>query len=222
MTSKRIGVFEYCFGGGLGEQAQNCKELLTEGREMAIGLAADLESTSNFRVSLAVDKRWESDSPKPIYTFPVDSAKPLIPQWINLGKDCDSCLVIAPEIDGMFLDIVESFRSEAIDVVASHREFISATADKWATYRYWNAAGIPTPLTIPLDELHSNSEQLQRLTKECVDSLGFVVKRKDGAGCYGLTRFPTLESLLHKTSNWRDRPRYIAQPWLRGNLPASA
>lgn len=234
----RLGIFEYCCGGGLGRDGPQsaCAGLISEGRSMLLAAVEDLSSCSELMLTVPVDDRlmeWNDHSTsKDLASWhSVNGESEFLGQWIEVGRACHLVLVIAPELDGILARIIRELRRFGIQVIAGDEPFIDACCDKLNTYRFWNRHNILTPTTIELsaalsmDKEWSCSSELAGLEQQ-----GWVVKRRDGAGCEGIRRFQdwcelqdwTAELLEHEnevhphSKHFGLQEKYLVQPFVRG------
>lgn len=125
---------------------------------------------------------------------------------------CDAALVIAPEAGGTLARLSRQVLAAGAQLIGSGPAAIELAGDKWACYRQWQAAGVPTPLTRQVLAADAPSAALE---------LGFplVVKPVDGVGCVGvsLVRAPAeLEPALQLAVQDAAQQRILLQRYVAG------
>lgn len=161
--------------------------------------------------SLGVDEQFTHPG-IPVGTQPQDR----LARWQQLAEKCDVTLVIAPEIDGILTQTVDTLRDAGISLINAERPFLESASNKWKTAQALLDAQLPHPATIRLgdcnaDWLHQTSVQWK--------NTAWVVKPSDGAGCCGLHRMQDTKGLLAQLDNLRDLDSphsKIVQPWIEG------
>ena len=77
-------------------------------------------------------------------------------QFGTLAAKADWSFIIAPETDGVLLDLVDYVLSVGGRLLGPAPEAISLTSDKFALFEHWKSRGVPTPetvLALPIDQL---------------------------------------------------------------------
>ncbi len=104
-----------------------------------------------------------------VFAFP-DKAAPVEPQWFSeVAQASDRVLLIAPESDGILLDLHDEVYRVRSRTLGPSRAAIVLTSDKLALASHWREQGIPTPDTT--DRLPTQNE-----------TFPVVWKPRDGAG----------------------------------------
>lgn len=136
--------------------------------------------------------------------------------WEVACKGADRVVVIAPEIDGYLLDIVEDLRRKGNVVIASSSFFLTTTSDKWLTYL---ALGqhVLQPSTISCDQIKKGWPD-----EPVESSSGWVLKPRDGAGCSGIVRWMEKKTLLEHIAMLDEPSKWIVQEWIEGRHCSAA
>jgi len=199
----RILVFEYITGGGLVGQALPAS-LVAEGGMMLQTLIAELKCLDDIRLYVPLDERC---------------VRPLTlteREIVKVGPDCDifallrDLLVdvdlfwlIAPESDGILLNLAQLAIAANAEVLLSNPATLAICADKFATYQALVKRAIPIVET--------------RVLGQGADGLddNVVVKIADGVGC--LDSFQVnAEQLPAAVAELNDPQRYVLQPYISG------
>ncbi|WP_446811538.1 ATP-grasp domain-containing protein [Methylomonas sp. 2BW1-5-20] len=199
----RVLVFEYITGGGLVGQALPAS-LVAEGGMMLQTLIAELKCLDAIRLYVPLDERC---------------ARPLTlteREIVKVGPDCDifallrDLLVdvdlfwlIAPESDGILLNLAQLAIAANAEVLLSNPATLAICADKFATCQALVKRAIPIVET--------------RLLGQGADGLddNVVVKIADGVGC--LDSFQVnAEQLPAAVAELNDPQRYVLQPYISG------
>ncbi len=199
----RILVFEYITGGGLVGQALPAS-LVAEGGMMLQTLIAELKCLDDIRLYVPLDERC---------------VRPLTlteREIVKVGPDCDifallrDLLVdvdlfwlIAPESDGILLNLAQLAIAANAEVLLSNPATLAICADKFATYQALVKRAIPIVET--------------RVLGQGADGLddNVVVKIADGVGC--LDSFQVnAEQVPAAVAELNDPQRYVLQPYISG------
>lgn len=235
----KVAVLEYLCGGGLSNSeapVATLRSLFTEGLGMLVAIASDLaechiEVTTVLDPSL-FDQQEVATSNASVFqrlervNIVSLKTKDWLSEWRSVASGVDVTLVIAPEIDDELLRIVEHLRSAGCDVHISSSSFITTTSDK-------SAFSLSLPITVSHPEtwlVSDFAEHSNYVTKiEDVPSnasLGWVLKSRDGAGCYGMSWYATVAELrnaIGMRADVRNSPeRWIIQPWHAGEHASMA
>ncbi len=117
-------------------------------------------------------------------------------EFAKLAAVADWSLVIAPETDGVLLQLAEEVQSAGGRLLGPSLAAIRLTADKYALFQHWQKYGVPTPDTV--------------LSPERPKCWPCVVKRRDGAGSEGM-------KLVQSEVEYELVPgAWIAQPYYPG------
>lgn len=199
----RILVFEYITGGGLVGQALPVS-LAAEGGMMLQTLIAELKCLDDIRLCVPLDER---------------RVRPLTltePEVVRVGPDCeifallrelmetvDLFWLIAPENDGILLNLAQLAIAAKVEVLLSNPATLKICADKFASYQALAKRAIPLVET--------------RLLGQGADGMdnNVVVKIADGVGC--MDSFVTnAEQLATAVAGLSEPRRYILQPYITG------
>ncbi|XZE20538.1 ATP-grasp domain-containing protein [Pirellulaceae bacterium SH449] len=229
----KVTVLEYLCGGGLmlpdpstqSSIADNeLGPLLREGEVMWRALVDDLMLGGHDVVSL-LDRRLENrfrplgakidGGSLDLITF--DERRSLNCNWEEACDGADRVVVIAPEIDGHLLDIVENVRRKRHVVVASSSYFLKTASDKWLTYK---ALGqhISQPRTTTGDQIRNGWPDGWPESS----SSGWVLKPRDGAGCSGIFRCKEERTLKEHIARLDEPSKWIVQEWIEGRHCSAA
>ena len=219
---------------------------------MLLALSSDLESCGH-RVLVALEPSiqaaWKSCRLKSarldrLDVHGVQTARPdsvpdieaIATQWARIASSCDTSIVIAPELDGLLPELIESMRKKGCSVRAPEGSFLRLASDKWETHQCWiSDEQITAPtwlasdwLTIS-DRLRPDRFQPDRFQPDRfraggalggelqnVQADGWVLKRRRGAGGTDMERFADGERLIGKLGTLLDLSEWIVQPWILG------
>ena len=225
----KVAILEYICGSGV---FRDCipegtntllSALLGEGYAMLSALTNDMIDSgvdvySPIEPTIAAWPRWRNWTKSqwtwsPISHDPQRSIDDVATRWIESVGGCDAAIVIAPELDGILPHIIARLREAGVSVLASDEPFLNTACDQWKTCEAWRLSGVRHPETYLLEEfLRSPSD-----ASECE---GWVVKRRDSAGCVGLQRFVNSEVLLSEVARQDEFrasiDRWVVQPWISG------
>ena len=152
-------------------------------------------------------------------------------QWARTASSCDTSIVIAPELDGLLPELIESMRQKGCSVSAPDASFLRRATDKWETHQCWTAGKqITAPTWLASDWLAISdglrSDGLQgdglrgwgALGGELknVQADGWVLKRRRGAGGTDMERFADGARLIGRLGTLLDLSEWIVQPWILG------
>jgi predicted ATP-grasp superfamily ATP-dependent carboligase len=235
----KVAILEYICGSGLFRDGANHGEsaplntLLQEGYAMLSALTCDMidagiEVESPLEPSIAArlggsisnDASW-TWSPVPFN--PDRTVDDVAKRWIESISSCDAAIVIAPELDGILPHVTAQLRKSCIPVLAGDEPFLITACDQWETCRAWKMAQVLHPDTYLL-------EDFLRSTPIDFHDRGWVIKRRDSAGCVGMQRFENSRTLVQhaerllKRRTPSDPPadRWIVQPWIPGRAASIA
>jgi tyramine---L-glutamate ligase len=108
---------------------------------------------------------------------------------------CDAVLLIAPETDGILLELAEMVTAAGVRLLGPTPEAIRLCSDKFALAQHWHKYGVPTPVTTLADV---------EPTRYPV-----VVKPRDGAGACDTV-------LCRSAGEFHPMPNAIVQPYHEG------
>lgn len=241
----RVAVFEFLCSSGLYRDdgpAGPFAPLLDEGAAMLLALSSDLE-TCGHRVLVALEpsiqSAWKSCRLKSarldrLDVHGVQTARPdsvpdidgIATQWARIASSCDTSIVIAPELDGLLPELIESMRKKGCSVRAPEASFLRLASDKWETHQCWiSDEQITAPTWLASDWLTiSDRFRPDRFRAgralggelKNVQTDGWVLKRRRGAGGTDMERFADGERLIGKLGTLLDLSEWIVQPWILG------
>lgn len=170
----KVFLYEFISGGGcfhptLRETPSG--SLLAEGLAMWQAVYEDLSRLAEVQVLTTRDARLPFTGVDAISVDRHDSAL-----FLNLAKQVDVTLVIAPEFDGHLLQLVSQLERVGCRQLGPDASFIRLTSDKTKTLEHLAAAGIRVPV----------GQLLKRGQSVTLDmAYPMVAKRNDGAGSMG-------------------------------------
>lgn len=144
----------------------------------------------------------------------VDATKPECATWLEVAQQADAALVIAPESDGVLRSLVQKLREHGVLVLASDDEFLKVTSDKLLTAQAFAVHGVRHPPTMTLEAFLDSERRIADFGIES-RAAGWLLKRRDGAGCEGMRCVSSIDQLKDA---WIDRTAcdWIVQPWIEG------
>jgi predicted ATP-grasp superfamily ATP-dependent carboligase len=225
----RIAVFEYlCSSGAYSDDGPSGPygPLLDEGSAMLLSLASDLASC-NHRVSIALEpsiqKAWNHHLAKASALANLDvhriassndlHIERIANRWASVAQSCDCSIVIAPELDGLLVGIIQAMRKQGCLVIAPDDLFLQTASDKWATYQSWIEHEQPAIPTLLASESPCD---LRRLINHAYKSDGWVLKRRRTAGGTDMQRFESFDALADHLACLQQPQDWIVQPWVCG------
>jgi predicted ATP-grasp superfamily ATP-dependent carboligase len=186
----RILAYEHVTGGGMAGDPR-MPAWAPEGDAMLRALVDDLRLIPGVEVLVLRDPRLAQDIPG---SFPApDAAREFRPAFRDAVLACDAVWPIAPETDGILLDITNDILDCGRTVLNSRPDAVRVASSKRATHALLERHDIPS---IPCFD----AEDAIPMSVDAV-----VVKPDDGAGC--------LETHLF-------RDRSALRGWLRKNAAA--
>jgi len=177
----KIFVYEYLTGGGLDPALAregglaDLGALIGEGRMMRHALVGQLREIDGLQLTYA-SSRFETPRSGTAYRLPSDGES--IPAFVGrLAREHDYTWVIAPECDGLLLELHDAVGNERW--LGCSREAIRIASSKRATACRLAASGIATTPALSPVEPAGAPEASRR--SEC-EAGPWVVKPDDGAG----------------------------------------
>ena len=260
----KVAVLELLSGGGIheligipnansageSERSEIAQALLREGWAMLHALASDLQQCGH-QVFTCLDqelvhlKQEPTSALTPFDNFVCSNRIDWLSQWRQVAILAEITIVIAPEIDNLLAFTVSHLREHGAIVLASDVLFLKATSDKLLFAAAMLDANLPHPSTQTLTSF-LQSLPTERTGFAGVNQDGFVLKRRDGAGCSDMKRFENDRSLATwscsnllapqpseanqrtEDSSWSLEERaqqgesWIVQPWLAGSARSLA
>ena len=200
----KLLVFEYICGGGLAGQALPAS-LLAEGRLMLQALLDDLKFLPEIQVLLPLDVRCtDLNLPENVQTFAVATADDYSKVLKKLMSQSGAFWPIAPETDGVLLQLPRQAKALNKTVLLSNPETVGVCTDKLATYQCLKMHDIPVV------------ESLSLLNLNRLPFLPAVIKPRDGVGCEGGFVL-TDQARFQAISQSLDVANYLLQPLMKGH-----
>lgn len=200
----KLLVFEYICGGGLAGQVLP-ESLLAEGRLMLQALLDELKLLPEIEVLLPLDERCtDLKLPKNVQTFAVIGVKSHANLLGKLLSQSDLFWPIAPETDGVLLQLAIQAQALNKTVLLSDPETVGICSDKLATYQCLKRHEIPVV------------ESLNLLALDALPFMPAVIKPRDAADCEGgfvLTRQDQFQALGQSIN----AENYLLQPLMKGD-----
>ncbi len=213
-----VAVLEWiCGGGNLGSESEAASSLLAEGWAM-LSTSVDLLASAGFTTITCVDtrrigKHRQSRNLQNCQTIDCQSGVELFPTiWFDVAQTADVTLLIAPELNGMLEQAVQSLLPIARTLCNCSDDFLKHSSDKWLTAKRFRAAGIPHPPTALVSEVQPSVLTLYPKATH------YVIKPRDGAGCEEILIVDSSDILETVGALAQKGPldRWILQPQLSG------
>lgn len=214
----RIGVLEWAScGGAVGveplpdsirqEGWAMCRALIESIAKAGHTPVACLSEDATSRTGFPARPSFPARPPIHADIHPLNLNRPVRDEWREVYSGCDATIVVAPESDGIQLELEAWCAVAGLRTCSSDAQFIAHAGDKWLTAQSWQRNQVPQPATQLLSEWDRSSGYR--------DETMWVIKARDGAGCDGLQRLTAAE--LHAfRSTCAARDRWLVQPWLSG------
>lgn len=226
MPTQHVLVIEYLHADSVASKEASLS-MKREGQAMLRALLADFGRCRNLRRSCglcssalgelttvdAADRLQPTDD-----LLLLDWGSPIGPDEVlarirSVAKPVDAVLLVAPECDGLLLQLVTQLRDSGLRVISPDTHIVRLGSDKWATYEWCRKSGVPTVPTFlkdidaPLDRYHDQ----------------WVTKPRDGAGSEGILRVTGTphvkdanESSAVPANPAEIESNEILQPWIPG------
>jgi len=140
------------------------------------------------------------------------------------AAQADWTIIIAPECDGILEQRYEWAARSAARIIGPQSDLLAISADKWRTYRWLGAHGLPTPKTWLADEVYREMTKGAVASAQvamCAATHPMVIKPRDGAGSLGIVKCRDGRALADTLETCQlDRKRLLVQAWAPGR-PAS-
>lgn len=200
----QIFICEYITGGGL-QNEDLLRGLTREGTMMRDALVRDLSAAlpdGSGEIIVSCDPRLAPPS-LPACFVSSEDGEDIWAFWERHMGKADALWPIAPETQGAMERLCAMAKRKGLVLLASDPETIRVTASKRATAGALSRGGVAV---VPV---HGAGEELPPSPG------GWVVKPDDGAGAEDTRYFLNLE----EARDWLvERPGYIAQPYLEGEV----
>ncbi|MFN7877807.1 MAG: ATP-grasp domain-containing protein [Pirellula sp.] len=222
----KITILEYLCCGGLVALPESTdtqrstdlqmQALLCEGFEMWNAVVLDLV-TCGYDVSSVIDPMVRQRINKNDQSLPLDkvnlidfdAALSLEDNWSNAALNADRVVVIAPEIDGVLVNMITYLRSKKYVVVAPSLYFLRVASDKRLTYQT-----LGEHIQQPKTWLATETDEINNMVEP--PELGFVLKPRDGCGGGGCKRIENGEQLNETIFSLDNPEHWIVQQWCDG------
>jgi len=223
----RICILEYVCGVGLDAvESEQLEFLIPEGFAMLRALIEDL-SHQGHEVSTVLNPvardMWDSyPDVERVSILTSEETPSWRNAWQRVALDSERTMLIAPEIGGLLSESVQELRGFHVDVWNGTRDWIDLVSDKYRLAQFLGGS-VSHPRTWVAGEFPaSDSAVAQDMLGSRVQwkSDGWVLKRRDGAGCADMRWFPDLSSLRSTIANTipvEHRNVWIVQPWIVGH-----
>ena len=144
-----------------------------------------------------------------------DTSIGLEDNWVAAADGVDRVVIVAPEIDGVLINLVEHLRKHRRVVCASSSHFLKMTSDKWLTHRTL-ANLVKQPRTWLASEIASD------FSIEIDPSKSFVLKPRDGAGGSGCIQARTGKQVSDAVRLLKSPEHWLVQEWVQGKHCSAA
>lgn len=208
-------IHEFTVGGGLAAQPLP-PGLAAEGAAMLRAVLEDWRRLPGHQILTMSDERFDWSD------LPADSVVPVSDPagYKRLFRECvrqaDAVLLIAPESGGILAELTAVVEAEGRLVLGSTAEAVRLTGDKLACAHLIAAAGVPTPMPVPVYFATGVPGALPVLA-----SVGYpaVLKPVDGVDAMGVVRVDAPADVplaWPVVRQFTDLPACLAQPWVEG------
>ena len=202
-------------------------DLAACGHRVLVALEPSIQAAwKSCRLKSARLDRLEVHGVQTVRPDSVPDIEAIATQWARIASSCDTSIVIAPELDGLLPELIESMRKKGCTVRAPEASFLRLASDKWETHQCWiSGEQITAPTWLARDWLTiSDRLRSDRLRSggvlggelRNVQADGWVLKRRRGAGGTDMERFADGERLISKLGTLLDLSEWIVQPWILG------
>jgi len=212
----KVAIFEYVSGGGfLGKSLPS--SILSEGYGMLSSALSDFKEAGHQTYTL-LDSRLAIFQP-PLRTngiHLVKSQEELKIKFMDLLRDADISLLIAPESEGILANFLSLSEESGIESLNCTIGSISAVCNKLKLNEKLKKNGLPVPETNKVT-IEEGIEKAQ----EIVENIDFpiIIKPSEGVGCYGLSvvrKFSQLPLAISKIKEEARTNTYLIQDFIKG------
>ncbi len=200
----KILIVEWCCSGLGGDPALLPSSLVREGKTMLLALMDSLKASKDFSVKTILH-------PSLAGSFLPDLALTIapFPGWTHLAKSFDLLWPIAPETDGILVELAQQTRKAFPLVLLPDNDLIALASDKLDTFHHLKKHGLPTPETYPLELFQAGGFPDK--------ARPWVLKRRDGAGSQGMRLIDHPAEIGEREEN-----RWILQSQVKGTPVSQA
>ncbi|MCP8306030.1 MAG: ATP-grasp domain-containing protein [archaeon] len=212
----KVAILEYISGGGLSERRLP-SSILSEGYSMLSSVLRDFKE-AGYRTSTLLDSRLAVFQPplKADRVDVADSQREFKIKFRDLLKDADASLLIAPESDGILVDLLRLNEELGVASLNCTINSVKAVCNKLRLYKRLGEDGFPVPET-RYATVEEGVEKAQGIAEE----MGFplIIKPTECVGCCGLS---TLREVSHvppaidKIKEEAEASTYLMQKLVRG------
>lgn len=233
----RVGILEWASCGGSVGQAVLPLSIHQEGWAMCEALLSSLQAAGHHAVAAVSERCARTNvlsavSGRVPELITLDSTLGVREQWRRVYSSCDFTLVIAPECNGILLELNDWCKKQSINTGHSGKSFVRRATDKLSTARALEAEHIPHP---PTRSLSRARPSWLREVGDCMRSVVgtepiWVIKPRDGVGCHGMQRSTALQLSARRRKTLRSGDKlsikeasaWIVQPWIAGQAYSRA
>jgi len=144
----QVFAYEYFTGGGARHLSldQIGASLLAEASAMIAAITADLSGLPHIRVVTTRDARLPPLHPSPCKIHEIASCEHDRQVFTRLAADSDWTLIIAPETDGILLDLAQRAEANSARLLSPNSPLIAIASDKQAAADTLHRRNTPAPL----------------------------------------------------------------------------
>ena len=220
-----IFLYEFVTGGGLFFEeslaASDADSLAGEGRAMLLALAEDFLAIDGVSVTVLQDLRvWSKQQSSPSFyrsmatghlnLITVDTPSAARRFWMRAAQAADYTIVIAPEINGHLLRIVDELEAASVSLLSPPATFVQIAADKLACCQRLQQHDCATIETSLID--------LALAERWLADGRRIVTKPRFGAGSQGIQITDDLANVGRFVAN----DQFVMQPLESGQAVSVA
>ncbi len=194
---------------------QNASDsMCSEGRGMLLALAHDAAKLPGLSATVVTCRAAAEllKLPRDVRSWTVSATSPreLAKAIVLAGESWDYVLPVAPEADGILLELVRAIQDSGIRVLTLEDTTLQTCCDKWMTYQLLAKHNLPAIPTVLLNEYAGPDFGPRAGSETC------VVKPRDGVGCEGVRRVTLAEANALATEAGDHSDPMILQPWIDG------
>ncbi|MCP8311492.1 MAG: ATP-grasp domain-containing protein [Candidatus Methylarchaceae archaeon HK02M1] len=212
----KVAIFEYISGGGLSERKLP-SSILSEGYSMLSSVLRDFKE-ADYHTSTLLDSRLAVFQPplKADRIYVVNSQREFKIRFRDLLKDADASLLIAPESNGILVDLLRLSEELGVASLNCTINSVKAVCNKYRLYNRLKKDGFPVPET-RYATVGEGVEKAQGISEE----MGFplIIKPIECVGCRGLSTLREISQVLpaiDKIKEETEASKYLIQELVRG------